>query len=159
MKIYKETFFPICRRKKSHFKHQSIIGLGGNKGDVRKRFRHLFLYLQKQKRVYVQETSFILQNPAFGYVEQDDFYNAVALIQTSFGAKDFLKFLLHTEKVFKRERSFKNAPRTLDLDIIFFDNIKYKQKNLQIPHPHWAKRDSVVIPLSNLKNSIKGPYR
>jgi 2-amino-4-hydroxy-6-hydroxymethyldihydropteridine diphosphokinase len=154
MKIYKNSFFPIKRRKKRVFRHSVVVGIGGNKGDVRGRFKRLFFYLSKMKKVYVQETSFILQNPPFGYIDQDDFYNAVALVQTSYGPKEFLKFLLHTEKVFKRERSFKNAPRTLDLDIIFFDDMRYKDKNLSIPHPCWDERDSVLIPLNSLKNLI-----
>ena len=62
-----------------------------------------------------------------------------------------LKVLLHVEKVFGRKRSFKNAPRTLDLDIIFFDNQTIKQKDLIIPHPKWEERLSVKVPLSELK--------
>lgn len=154
MQIFKDSFFPIKRRQKRVFKHTSIVGIGGNKGDVRKRFKRVVFYLDRHKKVYLKQSSFILQNPPFGYLEQDDFFNAVLVLQTSYGPKEFLKFLLHVEKIFKRERSFKNAPRTLDLDIIFFDNIKYNQKSLKIPHPHWEQRDSVVIPLSYLYNSI-----
>ncbi len=100
------------------------------------------------------KTSAILQNPPFGFLEQDDFFNAIIVFKTSLGPKAFLKFLLHVEKIFGRKRSFKNAPRTLDLDIIFFDDIKYSQKNLEIPHPSWSKRDSVVLPLLSMKEKI-----
>jgi 2-amino-4-hydroxy-6-hydroxymethyldihydropteridine diphosphokinase len=68
--------------------------------------------------------------------------------KTSMEPKEFLRYLLRVEKRFGRKRSFANAPRTLDLDIIFFDNRIINTKNLNVPHPHWYKRESVVIPLT-----------
>ena len=65
-------------------------------------------------------------------------------------AHAFLDYLMRLEKKFGRRRSFANAPRTLDLDIIFFDNRVIKTKKLSVPHPSWSKRESVVIPLSGL---------
>lgn len=145
-------FYPIERKFKASFKYTAVVGVGGNLGDVSKRFRNLYHFWLKDRRVKVIETSPILINSAFGYTKQDDFYNAMMLIQTSLDAKKFLLFLQHSEKVFKRERSFKNAPRTLDLDIIFFENKKQKRKGLIIPHPKWQERVSVVVPLGLLKN-------
>jgi 2-amino-4-hydroxy-6-hydroxymethyldihydropteridine diphosphokinase len=55
------------------------------------------------------------------------------------------------EKIFRRKRSFKNAPRTLDIDIIFFNNIKIANKKLIVPHKAWTKRESVIIPMILLK--------
>jgi 2-amino-4-hydroxy-6-hydroxymethyldihydropteridine diphosphokinase len=66
-------------------------------------------------------------------------------------ARLFLDYLLRVEKKFARKRSFANAPRTLDLDIIFFDNIVINTPKLQIPHKSWFKRNSVVIPLMDLR--------
>jgi 2-amino-4-hydroxy-6-hydroxymethyldihydropteridine diphosphokinase len=54
------------------------------------------------------------------------------------------------ENRFKRTRSFKDAPRTLDIDIIFFANKKINTKQLTIPHKNWSQRESVVIPLSRM---------
>jgi 2-amino-4-hydroxy-6-hydroxymethyldihydropteridine diphosphokinase len=76
------------------------------------------------------------------------------VIRTSLPPKAFLKFLLHVEKIFGRKRSFKNAPRTLDLDLIFYEDIKIKSKHLSVPHPSWSKRESVVLPLTSLKRKI-----
>ncbi len=64
--------------------------------------------------------------------------------------RELLEFLLRTEKRFGRRRSFANAPRTLDLDLIFFDRVKMKTPRLTLPHPHWAERESVLIPLQLL---------
>jgi len=151
MQFFCDRFFPITKKENKHYKHRAVVGIGGNEGDVRKRFRNFYSYLSQNSLVSVCETSAILQNPPFGYLNQDDFYNAVVVMKTSLSPKAFLKFLLHVEKIFGRKRSFKNAPRTLDLDIIFFDNIRYNDKKLTIPHPSWDKRESVVLPLLNLK--------
>jgi len=66
-------------------------------------------------------------------------------------AQAFLTYLLRLEKRFGRKRSFENAPRTLDLDIIFFDNRIINTKTLQVPHPSWSERESVLIPLAGLQ--------
>ncbi len=156
MIFYNDKFFPIVRQVNKSYKRVVVVGIGGNEGDVRKRFRNLYMYLCKNRLVSVSQTSAILKNPPFGYLDQDDFYNAMMVIRTSLSPKAFLKFLLHVEKIFGRKRSFKNAPRTLDLDIIFYDDIIYNDKNLKIPHPSWYQRESVVLPLLNLK---KGRHR
>jgi len=77
------------------------------------------------------------------------------VLETSLHVKALLKILLHVEDQFGRVRLFKNGPRTLDLDIIFFDNLKRNQHNLIVPHPKWSERLSVVVPLFMLK-SFKG---
>jgi len=143
--------FPYkSKRCRSGYRYTATVGIGGNVGDVKRRFHHLFTTFQKEKRVMLVETSLILKNPPFGYMQQDDFLNAIIVLKTSMQAKVFLKYLLHVEKQFGRKRSFANAPRTLDLDMIFFDNRVINTKELQLPHPHWYKRESVVIPLSGV---------
>ncbi|MDR1008115.1 MAG: 2-amino-4-hydroxy-6-hydroxymethyldihydropteridine diphosphokinase [Campylobacteraceae bacterium] len=150
LRWHKTKFFPISKTSNDEFKHTAFIGLGGNVGDVKKRFDRLFRYFLSSSLVHVRKTSPILQNPPFGYLKQDDFFNAIIVLQTSLNPQKLLKFLLHVEKIFGRERSFKNAPRTLDLDIIFFDTAKFMQKNIIIPHPKWQERLSVLLPLSML---------
>lgn len=143
--------FPFSKPIRSSHRYESVIGIGGNVGDVKRRFEHLFSYIAKDKRVELFKTSLILQNPPFGYTQQDDFFNSIMFCKTSMQPQQFLRYLLKVEKHFGRKRSFANAPRTLDLDIIFFDNRKIKTKNLTVPHPHWYKRESVVIPLTGAK--------
>jgi len=124
-----------------------VVGIGGNVGDVRRRFERLFIILRKDKRVSLVKTSLILKNPPFGYTNQDDFFNSILVLKTSMQPKVFLRYLLRLEKKFGRKRTFANAPRTLDLDIIFFDNRKINTKDLIVPHPFYAQRESVMIPL------------
>ncbi len=148
--LYKNRRFPASFKRESRLRYTAVIGIGGNIGDVRRRFEHLLHVLARARKVALRRSSAILKNPPFGYREQDDFYNAVLELQTSMTPYRFLDFLLHTEKRFGRKRSFANAPRTLDLDIIFFDGRMIDTPRLQVPHPHWFKRESVIIPLSTL---------
>lgn len=149
---FKGLHFPYVSKQKTKHSHRVVVGIGGNLGDVKRRFEHLFMLLRKDKRVSLVETSLILQNPPFGYLEQDDFLNSIVVLKTSMQPKFFLDYLMRLERRFKRRRSFANAPRTLDLDIIFFDNKVVNTPKLQIPHPYWSERESVVIPLSGIKS-------
>jgi 2-amino-4-hydroxy-6-hydroxymethyldihydropteridine diphosphokinase len=124
------------------------LSIGGNIGNSRKRFNNLILYLQRVKVLDVMCTSPILKNPPFGYKDQEFFFNAIIVVKTDLNPKMLLKFVLRVEKFFKRVRSFENSPRTLDIDIIFYDTITLNTKDLIIPHPEYHKRESVLIPLA-----------
>ncbi len=145
------TRFPYKKVKTSTHRYRATIGIGGNVGDVLRRFNHLFFKLQIDKRVELLQSAPILKNPPFGYVAQDDFLNSVVILATSMQPRVFLAYLMRLEKRFLRKRSFANAPRTLDLDILFFDERKIDTKSLKVPHPQWMKRESVLIPLSRIK--------
>ena len=146
---------PRHRNISSSKRYTVTIGVGGNVGDVARRFKHLQVYLQRDLRFDMIETAPILKNPPFGYEDQDDFLNSVLRVKTSLTPHTLLRFLLHTEKHFGRTRSFANAPRTLDLDIIFIDDLKINTPTLQVPHPHWKERQSVVTPLRHMKRELK----
>ncbi|WP_201352587.1 2-amino-4-hydroxy-6-hydroxymethyldihydropteridine diphosphokinase [Hydrogenimonas urashimensis] len=150
MSLMRSKRFP-SRFPSVGFAHRALIGIGGNLGDVRRRFDKVVDYLRHGRLVRVLQTSFILKNPPFGYREQPDFYNAVLEVETELSPHGLLRYLLWVEKRFGRKRSFKNAPRTLDLDIIFYDGINLETKRLQLPHPHFHERESVMIPLMFLK--------
>lgn len=147
---FKGLRFGRTSSKKSLHRHRVTVGIGGNIGDVKRRFEHLFIYFKRDKRVTLLRTSLILKNPPFGFANQDDFFNSIIVLKTSMQPKVFLDYLMRVEKKFARKRSFANAPRTLDLDIIFFDERVLKTSKLQIPHPEWDKRESVLIPLMDI---------
>lgn len=149
--LYKNNCYPMVKRSSSRLRYHAIIGIGGNVGDTRRRFHKLLIVLKKLNGVELIATSAILKNPPFGYTKQNYFYNSVIEVKTSFEAKVFLRVLLHIEKLFSRKRSFKDAPRTLDLDLLFFDHRVIKSEFLMLPHPHWEQRESVTVPLKNLE--------
>jgi 2-amino-4-hydroxy-6-hydroxymethyldihydropteridine diphosphokinase len=146
--LYFDKNYPYKTKKKSDKRHIATLGIGGNIGNTRQRFQKLFIFLQRSKAVTVIQTSPILQNPAFGYTEQKDFYNAVIVVKTDLNPIRLLKFVLRVEKFFKRVRHFENSPRTLDIDILFYDRIFIHGRDLTIPHPHYQNRESVLIPLA-----------
>jgi 2-amino-4-hydroxy-6-hydroxymethyldihydropteridine diphosphokinase len=147
---FKNLCFPFKNKIKSSFSHQVTVGIGGNVGDVKRRFEQLFYYFNRDKRVHVVKTGLILKNPPFGYIQQEDFFNSIIVLQTDMLPFDFLAYLMKVEKIFGRKRSFENAPRTLDLDIIFYDKRVIKTKKLTVPHHAYKKRESVMIPLEGI---------
>lgn len=149
LEIYKNLHRKKILKQSKH-KHRVYIGVGGNILDVKRRIEKLYIFLNRDKRVAIQKVSSILKNPPFGFLDQSDFYNSVILVKTSMQPMQFLDYLMRVEKRFLRKRSFKDAPRTLDLDIIFYDNMVINKSRLKVPHPCWQKRISVLIPLMEI---------
>jgi len=148
--LYKTTLYPRSSEK-HQFNNVVYLGIGGNIGDTKRLFDKLFWFLKRDRVVDIIETSPILKNPPFGYLDQSDFYNAVIKVSTFLTPQRLLNYILRVEKRFGRKRSFKDAPRTLDIDMIFYNDRVINSKSLMLPHPHWHKRDSVLIPLSMMK--------
>lgn len=151
--------FPYNTKSCSTKGHRALLGIGGNIGDVVRRFEYLFFYLKRSPFVHVIETAPILRNPPFGYMEQDDFYNSLVLVETHLTPQALLRYMLRVEKVFGRKRLFKDAPRTLDIDLIFYENVKMDTKSLTLPHPAWRQRESVLIPLKYMKQKNNFPAK
>lgn len=127
----------------------TIIALGGNLKSPIRTFKSLFLKLKQNAKIRILSTSPIYKNPPFGFHNQPFFYNATMLLATSMCLMEFYAFIFYMERIFGRGRirAFRNAPRTLDIDIIFFNDIFMKSTKLNIPHTQWQGRDSVLIPL------------
>jgi 2-amino-4-hydroxy-6-hydroxymethyldihydropteridine diphosphokinase len=142
--------YPKVIKNTSSKKHLLTIGIGGNMGDTKRIFDKLFLCLRKDSRFDLLMTSPLLLNPPFGYLEQKFFLNGIIRLKSNLCPNDTLKVMQRYEKKFGRKRSFQDAPRTLDIDIIFFDNKKINTKKLIIPHKDWANRESVIIPLKHM---------
>ena len=153
--LYKTNIFPFNSRKKSRKKYLVTVGIGGNVGNVKRCFDKLFLSLKNNSHFHIESSSPLLENPAFGFTEQKDFLNGIIAIKTNLAPNEFLKIMQRLEIRYGRKRSFQDAPRTLDIDIIFFDNKKINTKNLIIPHKDWANRESVIIPLNYMKKTNK----
>lgn len=139
---YPKTFNTTTNKK-----YIVTIGIGGNIGDTKKLFDKLILSLKNNTKFDLLMTSPLLLNPPFGFLEQKPFLNGIIRLSTNLSVNDFFKITQRLEKRFGRKRSFQDAPRTLDIDIIFFDNKKINTKKLIIPHKDWANRESVIIPL------------
>ena len=146
--------FPYNAKRKTKKRHRVLLGIGGNVGDVLRRFEHLFVFFERSALVDIVETAPILKNPPFGYMQQDDFLNTLILVETELSAQALLRYVLHAEKRFGRKRLFKDGPRTLDIDIIFYDTASVESERLTLPHPGWMQRPSVLIPLAMMKKAV-----
>lgn len=147
----KSRYFPRVMGKQSRNNH-AVIAVGGNVGDVVRRFDKLIHAFARRKGIRVTQTSYIMKNRAVGYENQEDFHNSVVCINTPLSPFALLQALLRIERQFGRKRTFENAPRTLDLDIIFYENRIINTKKLTVPHPLWHQRDFVYLPLLGLGN-------
>ncbi len=147
LSLHFSSLFPYSNSYHRKSGYRIFIGIGGNIGNTIKIFEKLFLRLKRDRTIRLLSTSPILKNPPFGYLEQNDFYNGVILLETKLSPIQFLSKILYLEKRFGRKRDFPNGPRTLDIDILFFDHFKLSTSSLQVPHYDWQNRISIIIPL------------
>jgi len=147
--------FPYNTNRRSFGAHRALLGIGGNIGDTLRRFEHLFWSLRRSRLLEVVESSPVLKNPPFGYTRQPDFYNALILVETTLPPRALLRYILRIEKRFGRKRSFQDAPRTLDIDMIYYEGVRMDRADLTLPHPGHLVRESVQIPLGYMREKIK----
>lgn len=133
-----------------------IVLLGGNQGNVRATFHASLEFLNKRVGKVITMSS-LYATQAWGPVKQDDFLNKVVIIETTLSPGLIMKQLLLIENIFGRKRSEKYGPRTLDLDILFFDEEIVKLEWLKIPHPEIHNRRFVLTPLCELVPRMKHP--
>jgi 2-amino-4-hydroxy-6-hydroxymethyldihydropteridine diphosphokinase len=136
----------------------AYIGLGANLGNPQQTVEQAFLALTKIADTrLVAKSSTIVTKPwqAIG----PDFVNAVAKIDTELQPEALLQALLNIELQFGRERPFKNAPRTLDLDLLLYDDLVHHSSTLELPHPRMHERTFVLEPLIELAPNISIPGR
>lgn len=144
----------IHRARKHHRTHNAVLlGIGGNKPRTLRAFRDLYRILRAHPKISYIESSPLLHNPAFGFTNQPPFYNATMYLRTTHTLTELYALVFYLERRFGRpkKRAFKNAPRILDIDIIFFNKLILKRAYLTIPHSHWQSRESVCIPMSFMK--------
>lgn len=129
--------------------HFSYIGLGANLGDIEATLRTAIAHIAQVAGIRVTaQSSFYRTTP----MDSDgaDYWNAVIQIQTDLSALDLLAVLQDIENAAGRERPYRNAPRTLDLDILLFGDTKIHLPNLIVPHPRMGERAFVLIPLHEI---------
>ena len=105
----------------------------------------------------IKRKSFIYQTAAWGNTRQPDFLNQVIVVETKLTAAQTMQTILAIEKKMGRVRTKKNAPRIIDIDILFFNKEIIHTKDLDIPHPRLQERNFVLIPLNQLSPNLKHP--
>ena len=128
-------------------KHTAFIGLGSNLADPVAQVTRALDALDKFPRTQVLRRSSLYRSAPVGYLEQPDFINAVAQLETELAPRALLDALLLLERECGRTREFCNAPRTLDLDVLLYDDLIHHEHGLTIPHPQMHMRAFVLQPL------------
>ena len=134
----------------------AYIGLGANLGDPASAVLDAIAQLaQLPQTTLVRSSSLYASAPVDA--SGDDFINAVALIETTLSPRALLQELQRIELAFGRARPFRNAPRTLDLDILLYGDERIDESELHVPHPRMCARAFVLLPLLELMPDITIP--
>lgn len=129
---------------------QAILGLGSNQGDSMQILRQAAVSINLLPQTNILHASPVYRTAPWGYLDQPDFLNAVLLIETELSPSALLGACLGIEAAFQRKRSFPNAPRTLDIDLIVMEGIEMSTQELILPHPRFMERSFVLVPLMDL---------
>jgi 2-amino-4-hydroxy-6-hydroxymethyldihydropteridine diphosphokinase len=127
-----------------------VLSLGSNIGNRHENLKIALKSLEEAK-LDILKISSIYETEPLGFTEQNKFYNMVLTAEYHKGANELLSEIQKTEKVLGRKREFKNSPRTIDIDIITFNDQKLDSDSLTIPHKEYMNRKFVLIPLAEIE--------
>lgn len=144
-------FVPVSR-----LFHKVFLSTGSNQGNSIGNLLKTNALIAQQVG-FVASTSAFYKTAAWGLTDQPDFINQCIQIYTPFPPKLLLKKLLNIEKQMGRVRHEKWGPRTIDIDILLFDDCKIFENTIQIPHPHIQNRLFVLAPLAEIAPSLIHP--
>jgi 2-amino-4-hydroxy-6-hydroxymethyldihydropteridine diphosphokinase len=135
----------------------AYIALGSNLDNPKMQIQDAFAELDEIESTRLLQTSSLYASAPWGYANQPDFVNAVAAVETQLPPRRLLDELLKIETWHGRERSFANAPRTLDLDIALYGDEIVDEESLKIPHPRMHERAFVLAPLAEIAPALVIP--
>ena len=128
---------------------QVCLAFGANLGDARTTVLRAIQEVGALTTTQLQTASSLYASAPYEAVGPE-FVNAVAIYDTDLPPLEFLDALQNLENIAGRERPFPNAPRTLDLDIIFYGDLALDTPRLTLPHPRWRERAFVLVPLAEI---------
>lgn len=136
--------------------HKVYLSTGSNQGNSIEILHaaNQMIHLQVGR---IQKVSSFYRTAAWGLTDQPDFYNQCLFIHTPFPPKLLLQKLLSIEKQMGRVRIQKWGPRTIDIDILLFDDLILRDNDLEIPHPHIQDRSFVLAPLAEIAPQLQHP--
>jgi 2-amino-4-hydroxy-6-hydroxymethyldihydropteridine diphosphokinase len=126
------------------------IGIGSNLGDRRGYIDSAINRLKDNKNIRVKRVSSIYETRPVSDIPQGDYLNGVIELDTGLSARQLLKELNAIESSLGRARTVKNAPRTIDLDILYYGDSSINEKDLVVPHPMIQEREFVLKGLREL---------
>jgi 2-amino-4-hydroxy-6-hydroxymethyldihydropteridine diphosphokinase len=136
----------------------AYVGIGSNLADPRAQVLDALEELDRLPHTRVVKKSSLYRSAPLGYAAQPDFVNAVAQLETALPAERLLAELQEIEARHGRKRSFPNAPRTLDLDVLLYGDAVLSLPALTIPHPRMRERAFVLKPLIEISPHLKDRF-
>ena len=136
--------------------HTAFLGLGSNLGNRRVNIDEAIRHLRERGNPLVQASP-VYQTEPVGFVPQGWFLNLAVRIETRLAPVNLLGLCQEVEASLGRERTARPGPRTIDLDILFYDDLILSEPNLIIPHPRLHLRRFVLIPLSDIARDLVHP--
>ena len=135
----------------------AYIGIGSNLGTPGKNCIEAIEKISSTKDIKIISRSSFYQTEPIGEVQQDWFVNSAIKIKTNLSPTHLLSALLNIESAMGRTREEKWGPRLIDLDLLFYGNLILEKKSLTLPHPEIQKRKFVLIPMSEIAESLVHP--
>lgn len=132
----------------------SFISIGSNIGDRMHHLTDAVRALHEHKEVTVTVVSSIYETIPVGFIDQADFLNLVVKVETTLSAHDLLASCQEIENGLGRVREVRWGPRTVDLDILLYNNDNVESENLIVPHPRMGERAFVLVPLLEIAPGI-----
>jgi 2-amino-4-hydroxy-6-hydroxymethyldihydropteridine diphosphokinase len=128
------------------------LSLGSNLGDRAEAIEAALCLLAANTDVKIVARSRLYQTEPWGVEDQNAFLNACALVETSLAPVELLDLCLDVEKQLGRDRATGRrwGPRRIDIDVLFYDQVKLTGAKLTLPHPHMFERAFVLVPLSEI---------
>ena len=133
------------------------IGIGSNLGDSKGNIQKAIKMMEQDGILKQMQTSSVYLTEPIGPKKQPDFLNLVVKGKTDLAPFELFDSLLKIEKKLGRKKREKWGPREIDLDILFYDDITVKEKNLNIPHSEIENRKFVLVPLAEISPDLKHP--
>ena len=138
-------------------RHKAYIGLGSNIGDKEEYLKEAIKKISAEKNIQLKKQSSFITTKPWGYMEQEDFLNSVIEIETTLEPEELMDLLLKIESELDRERTIKWGPRTIDLDIIMYDDLISSNEKVILPHPRMHEREFVLKSLSEIAPYLMHP--
>ncbi|MBV8032187.1 MAG: 2-amino-4-hydroxy-6-hydroxymethyldihydropteridine diphosphokinase [Betaproteobacteria bacterium] len=135
----------------------AFVGLGSNLDNPVRQVESALGELDTLPQTRLLKRSSLYRTAPVGYADQPDFINAVAQLETELAAERLLEELQAIESRHGRVRTFPNAPRTLDLDLLLFGEVVLRSERLTLPHPRMHERSFVLDPLREIAPDLKIP--
>lgn len=129
---------------------KTFLSLGSNLGDKIYYLNEAIKRINDNPKISIQNISSIFQTAPVGEIEQGDFYNLVAEIETEILPPELLVLTQQIENELGRQREVHWGARTIDIDILLAENFEMQNEKLQIPHPEMHKRNFVLVPLNEI---------